>query len=251
MGPTGSSSPITKDDWARPLLAIGLTVVSVGAVVVLGVVIILKDGGKAEHVLSISLPLLGTWVGTVLAYYFSRENFESASRSVAAMAKALTTSEKLASLKVVDRMIRNDPQTLFSRKEPTSGINLKQLLADMEAAKKGSRVPVFDSAGKVIRLVLHRSLIERFLSDRALAGTPQGQLATLTLDDLLTVAALKNMAQGFAIVGDNDTLADAKKAMEDKKGDGCQDVFVTRGGKPTDEVIGWITNVIITNESTV
>ena len=27
------------------------------------------------------LPLLGTWVGTVLAYYFSKDNFEAATKS--------------------------------------------------------------------------------------------------------------------------------------------------------------------------
>lgn len=31
----------------------------------------------------------------------------------------------------------------------------------------------------------------------------------------------------------------------------CQDVFVTKGGTKDDEVIGWITNVIITKSSKV
>jgi hypothetical protein len=39
---------------------------------------------KSLNVFSVLLPLLGTWVGTVLAYYFSRQNFENAADALPA-----------------------------------------------------------------------------------------------------------------------------------------------------------------------
>src|SRR5688572_6020838 len=39
----------------------------------------------SQRIFSSLLPLLGTWVGTVLAYYFSSKNFETASQSVERM----------------------------------------------------------------------------------------------------------------------------------------------------------------------
>ena len=39
-------------------------------------------GGGKRTLLRILLPVFATWVGTVLAYYYGRENFESASREV-------------------------------------------------------------------------------------------------------------------------------------------------------------------------
>ena len=55
---------------------------------------------------------------------------------------------------------------------------------------------------------------------------------------------MKNMfATSFATVNPNATLADAQAAMEQTKN--CEDVFVTAGGTPSGEVIGWITDNII------
>ena len=37
----------------------------------------------AKYVLGVLLPVIGAWVGTVLAFYFGQVNFEAASRSAA------------------------------------------------------------------------------------------------------------------------------------------------------------------------
>jgi hypothetical protein len=57
-------------------LAIGVTIISIAAVTLLARIIISRGTDTAaENVLNSVLPLLGTWVGTILAYYFSKENF--------------------------------------------------------------------------------------------------------------------------------------------------------------------------------
>src|SRR5271155_1830489 len=86
---------ISSSDWksTRFWLAIGVTVISVVAVSSLAGLIIhnskdQQDAARsAQNVLGSVLPLLGTWVGTILAYYFSKENFEAATKSVTEMAK--------------------------------------------------------------------------------------------------------------------------------------------------------------------
>jgi len=91
-----------QSDWksTRFFLAVGLTAVSVCGVIALSWVIIVRNSGEKQismQVLTTVLPLIGTWVGTVMAYYFSRENFEAASRSAAELARQLTPQEKLRS----------------------------------------------------------------------------------------------------------------------------------------------------------
>src|SRR5262245_6279585 len=92
----------------RNWLAFGITGISIIGVVILGATIIIVNDDsvtqRAKTVLNAVLPLLGTWVGTVLAYFFSRENFETASRSVERLTQQLTLHEKLESLPVTSAM---------------------------------------------------------------------------------------------------------------------------------------------------
>src|SRR5436309_10720062 len=86
--PKGSSSP--SDASIRRWLAAGIVGASILGIVVLSIVAISTAGkDRAETsrlVFSAVLPLLGTWVGTVLAFYFARENLEAATESTLALA---------------------------------------------------------------------------------------------------------------------------------------------------------------------
>ena len=82
----------------RARLGIRLVFFSTIALVVLAIFIVV-GGGIAEYksqtggpfkdttqlLLSSLLPLFGTWVGTLLAFYFSRENFKAAAESGTAL----------------------------------------------------------------------------------------------------------------------------------------------------------------------
>ena len=50
--------------------------------------------GFVKDVLTIVLPLVGTWVGTVLAFYFSRENFVAAASQTASLVRQLTPEQR-------------------------------------------------------------------------------------------------------------------------------------------------------------
>ncbi len=219
-------------------------------IVWLSIVIIQKgtSGNEAQSVLNSVLPLFGSWVGTVLAYYFSRENFEAATRSVNDMAKQLTSQDKLHAAKVKDTMIR---RTLFHAEivknatdgKPdfaSAGLKLSLILDRLDKADKGSRIPILDENDYPLYLI-HRSNIDRFLATKALDGH---SIKALNLKDFLDDPDMqKILDHGFALVRQDADLAEAKDKMDNAKD--CLDVLVTQDGKENEPVLGWITNAEI------
>jgi hypothetical protein len=238
-------------EWktARFWLAIGVTVVSIIAVAILASRVI--DNGKdisgnAQNVLNSVLPLLGTWVGTILAYYFSKENFEAATKSVTELAKQITPQEKLKATLAREKMI---PQVdMFSKSLPAENIKLADTLTELEQTKKGSRIPILGDK-KEVQYVLHRSLIDKFLANSARSGKTNTEIAALTVADLLKDPTLKKFAEAVAVIKEDATLADAMSLMNQIEN--CQDVFVTATGTKNEAIKGWITNVIIQDNAKV
>ena len=65
------------------------------AAIILGAVVSSGAFASAKEILSLLLPVIGAWAGTVLAYFFSKENFESAARSTSALVQQLTPEQRL------------------------------------------------------------------------------------------------------------------------------------------------------------
>lgn len=187
------------------------------------------------------LPLLGTWVGTVLAYYFSRKNFESASHSVERMV-TLTAEQKLGQLSVEKEMLRLPEISLYQIPPGKSAedVPVTDLLARLGG--KITRIPIVDENG-VVLYILHQSGLYRFLALQALAGKTPEEINQLTLQDLVDDAELKNWVTNIAFVSEKATVADAKTRMEQQTG--CQDLIVTSSGRKTEPMLGWMTNVDI------
>jgi hypothetical protein len=242
-----SSGNLSWNAWFREWLATIVVLVSVVAVAVLGGISLYVDKTQAKDILTMILPMIGTWVGTVLAFYFGKEQLEAATRSVTAIARELTPEEKLRSIKVTDKMI---PRAIVhAAKEEPDELKLLDAVAGLDREGKGNRLPILASDDKP-RYVIHRSTIDRFIARAAAAGKTPDELKGLTLKDLLSDPDIKPTVENtFAIVPETDTLADAKRAME--RNPGCQDVFVTRTGASTEPVSGWVTNVIIDKNSRV
>lgn len=103
------------ESWTNPRFLIALVVLgtSLFGIIVLSLKVLVavppsdpkENLETAKTVFSSILPVLATWVGTVLAFYFSRENFESANRNVREMVKKITSMEKLQSVSVSEVMI--------------------------------------------------------------------------------------------------------------------------------------------------
>jgi hypothetical protein len=235
------------NEWFREWLATIVVLVSVLAVAILGGIAIYSDKAQAKEILTMVLPMIGTWVGTVLAFYFGKEQLEAATRTVTAIARELTPEEKLRTIKVTEKMIPRTSAYLAS--EDPDHLKLLDAVAGLEKEKKGSRLPIVTSENTP-RYVIHRSTIDRFISKAAAAGKQAAELQQLTLRDLLTDQDFKTRLENtFAIVPETATLADAKRAMGSLPS--CQDVFITRTGASSEPILGWITNVIIEENSRV
>ncbi len=216
----------------------------------------------AKYVFAAILPLLGTWVGTVLAHYFQKENLAAATQSITSLASKVGGMDKLQSTPVKTVMIRPDridtlPDPLLDKKD--EDIKLRELLTHLREGIKRDRLPIFKDNKKSgpAERVLHRSTVEKFVSDKALASAPPKPIPDLSLADLMADSQLGAVIRGsFALVKSDDTLADAKNAMDKASAalgpaGSCYDVFVTEAGKADESVIGWITNDIINENAKV
>lgn len=244
--------PTTRDDMARAVIGLGI-----GGTVVMAVVIVASAIGlpeaefqkRTQMVLTTILPLLGTWVGTVLAFYFSRENFEAASRSVERMVE-LSAEERLREVPVQDEMKPYpdfDHVTLKADDPDGRGV----LLADLGKRYKGkiSRVPVL-TAARTLFCIVHGSAFDKFIAKKSLTGGAADalDLSAATLADLVADADLKPIVTGMtAFIEPTANLAEAKSKMEATPG--CQDVFVTSDGQSGGRVVGWLTNRRIARRS--
>lgn len=187
------------------------------------------------------VPLFGTWVGTVLAFYFSSKNYEAAAKATKDLVGQLG-DDRLKQIPIKDAWI------------PASGISGlpvddgKESTVDFVKDVEGllntqiSRVPVWD-ANKVVRYVLHESMVYRFLA--------KNKKPDPTLQDFLDFAAdagtYRDIVSKIGWVSQTATLADAKAKMEGTPN--CQDVFVTASGSNIEPVLGWVTNVEIAKKS--
>ncbi|HYK89190.1 MAG TPA: hypothetical protein VE398_10495 [Acidobacteriota bacterium] len=245
-------SPARKDESGQPpeIAEIAKLVLVISGVAILGISLVSLGGaawsGSAQFaetsrlVFNALLPLLGTWVGTVLAYYFSRKNFESASQSVERMV-TLTVEQKLGQMFVEKEMMRPGQITLYQI--PAGKTPKDVLLKDLRSKLGGkiTRIPIVDSSGAILYIV-HQSGLFKFFAEKALEGKA-ADIDKLTLQDLVDDAELKNWVANIVYVSEQASVGDAKNKMEQQTG--CQDLIVTKTGNKTEPMLGWMTNVDI------
>jgi len=203
--------------------------------------------GPVKDLLGILLPVLSAWAGTVFAFYFGRENFEAAARSTAALVRQLTPDEKLRSIIFKDVMITFDQATKLILDKPEKDIKLKADMIDgILVQQKRERLPMFDQQRR-IKFMAHRSLIDRFIVQETAKGK---KVEDLSLADMLADPPTKGVLVGsFGTVLETSSLAEVKGLID--KTNFCQDVFATEDGSPNTRVIGWVTNVIVRENSVV
>lgn len=203
------------------------------------------------------LPVIATWVGTVIAFYFGKANFEAASKSAADLVKQITNSDdKLKAILVSDKGVMIDFSGIeYNRKiidKEDKDINVqKDILDFIDTNQKGERLPIFNSKN-VIRYIIHESLINEFVRKLASAkyeALKEKKLEEITLDDLVNKTDTEinkdsdikqRLIKSAEFVSKTATLYEANEKLKANKF--CQDVFVTENGIVSEAVIGWITN---------
>jgi hypothetical protein len=215
----------------------------ISTIALLGTLFVSKDeqaviASQWKDILTFTLPVLGAWVGTVLAFFFSRENFEAANRNVQTMVNQLSARDRLAGISAKAVMIPRASivHIKLSPGNTEAQVDLRQNVMN-HFNDTITRLPVFVDTDAV-KYVIHESTANKFLLKQL---SPNSQ-AQPTLQDLVSDPAGKVIA-ALAFVAESASLAEAQDAM--RKVDRCQDIFVTRTGQSGEAVLGWITNAEI------
>lgn len=256
------------DNITRQYLTLAIAVFSIIGVILLGFASVhyapKEDNGETmKYVFGVLLPLIGTWMGTVIAFYFSKDNFEAASKSAnEMMAHVISQNEKLEEVRVLDVMVK--PATfafMFVKdKETFYASKLKDLIQKMVDLQT-ERLPVLYDEKKTLLFLIYRTTLERFIS-----GFSNGSIKVpgkdtidatiineLILKDMFTsdfklIKDIENIAEkGGCFLPNSATLAEARQLMLDNTF--CQDVFITKTGNKDEAIEGWVTNEMVIEKS--
>ena len=206
----------------------------------------------AKYILGVLLPVIGAWVGTVLAFYFGQVNFEAASRSAANLVRQLSPREKLQAEAASQAMMKINEVTTFKipPDKTEADITIRELIDEgfeKDKSHPRQRLPILDAESRG-KYVLHRSTIDAFVAP--MKRPPDVDESTLSLKDLLEDSKIKDyILNSFLPLAPEATLADAKDLLD--KNPQCLDILVTQDGTKNGIVVGWITNVMVLNAATI
>lgn len=264
---TNTNTPTPPDSSKNKFVStLAWLIISLSAVILILLLIMIwphigkpdsdKSFQNTKELLAILLPVIGTWMGTILAFYFSKENFEAANKRVQEMvSKISSTDEKLQVLKVSDVMLTPGNSTpLVINEADFNKMLLKDLLTKMKETHS-ERMPILQTGTLKLILFIYRTTIERFIvsynnKEITLNTQPATPLTAdqLTVDNMLNsnfdlIKSIKAFDKTKCFLPETATLDQVKKLMLDNSI--CQDVFITKTGSPDDAIVGWITNNIV------
>ncbi|MGO7323270.1 hypothetical protein ACCS95_32030 [Rhizobium ruizarguesonis] len=169
------------------LVMVGAACVIGGALVVSSIGLAVWAFGKPELTPLVNifdklvtgiLALVGAWVGAVIAFYFARDNFESASAQ-AQKSFGMSQSEQLSAIKVTDTGVMIDVSTALKVELDPSDFDATVLqtafIAPM-AAKGYKRMPIIDKGARRPRSPAFKH-DQRISSE---AGGEAGRASTVT-----------------------------------------------------------------------
>ena len=183
----------------------------------------------AKYILGVLLPVIGAWVGTVLAFYFGQGSFEAASKSAANLVRQLSPREKLQAEAADKAMMKINEVTTFKipPDKTEANITIRRLIDEgfeKDKSHPRQRLPMLDAESRG-KYVLHRSTIDAFVAPKK--RPPDVDESTLSLKDLLEDSKVKDyILNSFLPLGPEATLADAKDLLD--KNPQCLDILVTK-----------------------
>jgi len=238
MATTGQETPDANRTRTRiAFIVIGMGVVGIVVVSWVAMATTKNKDETSRLVFASVLPLIGTWVGAVLAFYFSRDNLQAASETTLRAVRAAggLTAETL----VKDVMMRVDqiqPKKMVADDAVAKQLTLKELYDAMQIAKR-SRIPILTDRQAAL-YVVHEPDIDKYAQTKGINASALTPADTVT--ELLADPATASVVSGFVTVPDTATLGDARLAMS--KAMDAKDVFVTDTGQKSGVVLGWLTN---------
>jgi hypothetical protein len=217
------------------------------AILILALIAVLTGKSTPETILNIILPVFATWVGTVIAFYFGKANFDAASAQIQktndqvhSLLKNGSPEEK-AKQPVTDLMRKIDEMTCFTFPSGRSekDISLAELRKTFNDEDGITRLPVLNSDGYP-EYMIHASRIDQYLA----GGKSENDTLEKFFEDRKAAGIEFGRNNGFIIVPETATIGVAKVWMEQDAS--CQDIFVTKGGTNKERLTGWISNIRLT-----
>jgi hypothetical protein len=186
-------------------------------------------------VFSTVLPVLATWVGTVLAFYFGSENFRQAAQNTRdVLNDQLASKKKITDVMVpYERIARLPADTA----DAADALPMSDVINTMSAA--ATRVIVFNTKNQTPIYVIRSSsppMPDKWMtSDYKESDASKGK----SIKDYLAENNNANKADAvnFRFVDENAT-PQVVLAMMTKEG--VDDVFITKDGQKTSRVLGWV-----------
>lgn len=187
------------------------------------------------------LGIFGTWVGTVLSFYFSQDNFTEASRETRSLMResGLTASHRdTTPLDELMMAIGQVPKLVDADGTLADTLTLKDL--DGRLPGGDSRLFVLAKDGTAV-LLIYGLVLDSYLKTRTQQGAdPLGE----TLADLLAFEGGRfkaRMDRGvMTFLPPGATVREAKARL--KENQMSWDVVVTEDGTEKTPVLGWVSN---------
>ncbi|MDV3350260.1 CBS domain-containing protein [Leptothoe sp. LEGE 181152] len=229
-----STSKNAKEMY-RHFLAYAVLIFSTIAISALAIFTIRNNPDDSKDIFNIVLPVFASWVGTILAFYFDRENFESANKQVRELVKKLAPEER-ANVKVTSimRLLRDITLFQIEQGQADEDIRLSELCEKFNSGC--SRLPITDFQNKPLYMI-HESMIFQYLA--------AGNTGEANLNEFISWHNRKGVrfeaGSGFVTVSRTSTIAIAKLKMESVSS--CQDIFITNEGNMDEPLVGWISNL--------
>ncbi|WP_182353894.1 CBS domain-containing protein [Flaviflexus huanghaiensis] len=233
---------VVNDDAAvRSRLALLVSLVGVVGICLISVVLLAFSNDEdrpemARLVYASVLPLIGTWIGTILAFYFAKENLQAASTTTLETLKLSGVfSEETKAADVMISVGKISPIRRVADKGEAGELRLQDLYNSMRQSKY-SRVPILTTSG-VALMVVHESDIDKYaqLNGRSAASLAADE----TVSRMLATPELRQRLEAFIALPESATVGDARREFE--KTPAAKDLFITSNGKTTGRVLGWLT----------
>lgn len=225
----------TKTDYIRRhRIAFSILLFSTFAITILAITIISNDETKAISIFNSVFPVLASWVGTVLAFYFGRENFESANKQVRELVNKVKTDKGQKSAIEIMRQLSESIYMKISSNMLNDTIKISDLQTYF--SNSVSRLPIISSENEPL-LIVHESRIISYIT--SFNGSKDDTLIKF-LEVMGNEGYFFDFNRGFIILDITNTIHDAKLKLELIPS--CKDIFITKNGSKNEPVLGWISD---------
>ena len=231
------------------MLIISVIVLATIGIFVADIVFSCKDPNYEDFKMTTQtlIPLWGTWVGIVLAFYYGKSNFDQVTASYKKVIDKLSPNEKLAQMSIDKVMIPFQRMEVMDYEEA-----LDQTLGAILASKKFEKYSrfAFVDSHQILRKMIHRKNLTQYITDQIGEGNSNPLAITFAqfLEDSENATADQKTKWGFqsVFIPECSNMLDAKRAIFSIPHN--RDVFVTQNGLPDEAIIGLVTDEDILRE---